>query len=48
MASLDPMNAWVAPNLLNLSNMVRVPGPALTDDDVAEIDRLMTDLKSAP
>jgi enterochelin esterase-like enzyme len=25
--SLDPINPWVAPNLLNMSNMVRVPGP---------------------
>jgi enterochelin esterase family protein len=25
-STIDPMNGWVAPNLLNMSNMVRVPG----------------------
>lgn len=29
--TLDPMNSWVAPNLLNMSNMVRVPGPPSGD-----------------
>ncbi len=43
MASLDPMNAWVAPNLLNMSNMVRVPGPTSGDGhlpwDLADVPR---------
>lgn len=38
---LDPTNTWVAPNLLNMSNMVRVPGPASGDGhlpwDVADV-----------
>lgn len=42
-ASLDPLNSWVAPNLLNMSNMVRVPGPASGDRhlpwDVADVPR---------
>ncbi len=42
-ASLDPMNAWVAPNLLNMSNMVRVPGPSAGDAqlpwDIADVPR---------
>ncbi|BCS34250.1 hypothetical protein TBR22_A34790 [Luteitalea sp. TBR-22] len=40
---LDPMNGWIAPNLLNPSNMVRVPGPASGQDqrpwDVADVPR---------
>ena len=40
---LDPLNGWVAPNLLNMSNMVRVPGPASGADalpwDVADVPR---------
>jgi enterochelin esterase family protein len=43
MALLDPVNSWVAPNLLNMSNMVRVPGPASGDGrlpwDVADVPR---------
>ena len=40
---LDPVNSLVAPNLLNMSNMVRVPGPAGGADllpwDVADVPR---------
>ncbi len=42
-ATLDPLNTWVAPNLLNMSNMVRVPGPSSGDGhrpwDVADVPR---------
>jgi enterochelin esterase-like enzyme len=42
-SSLDPMNSWVAPNLLNMSNMVRVPGPGSGDGhlpwDIADVPR---------
>lgn len=42
-ARLDPVNSWVAPNLLNMSNMVRVPGPTTGDGrlpwDVADVPR---------
>jgi enterochelin esterase-like enzyme len=42
-AQLDPLNGWVAPNLLNMSNMVRVAGPASGPDalpwDVADVPR---------
>lgn len=41
--ALDPVNSWVAPNLLNMSNMVRVPGPASGAGrvpwDVADVPR---------
>ena len=41
--SIDPLNAWVAPNLLNMSSMVRVPGPSSGDGrlpwDVADVPR---------
>lgn len=40
---LDPLNAWVAPNLLNMSNMVRVPGPSSGPGavpwDIADVPR---------
>ena len=40
---LDPLNSWVAPNLLNMSNMVRVAGPTSGADmlpwDVADVPR---------
>jgi enterochelin esterase family protein len=40
---LDPLNPWVAPNLLNMSNMVRVPGPTTGPDvlpwDVTDVPR---------
>ncbi len=43
LSSLDPLNTWVAPNLLNMSNMVRVPGPVSGDGrlpwDVADVPR---------
>jgi enterochelin esterase family protein len=42
-AALDPLNSWVAPNLLNMSNMVRVPGPTSGAGrlpwDVADVPR---------
>ena len=42
-ALLDPLNSWVAPNLLNMSNMVRVPGPTSGAEmlpwDVADVPR---------
>lgn len=43
LTALDPVNTWVAPNLLNMSNMVRVPGPTSGDGrvpwDVADVPR---------
>jgi len=42
-ALIDPLNGWVAPNLLNMSNMVRVPGPASGAEavpwDMADVPR---------
>jgi len=42
-ALVDPLNGWVAPNLLNMSNMVRVPGPSSGAEalpwDVADVPR---------
>jgi enterochelin esterase-like enzyme len=42
-STLDPVNSMVAPNLLNMSNMVRVPGPASGAGhlpwDVADVPR---------
>ena len=41
--TLDPVNGWVAPNLLSMSNMVRVPGPttgpARLPRDVRDVPR---------
>ena len=43
LSTLDPLNTWFAPNLLNSSNMVRVPGPPSGDGhlpwDVADVPR---------
>lgn len=43
LAALDPMNSWIAPNLLNPSSMVRVPGPSggasRVPWDVADVPR---------
>ncbi len=43
LSALDPLNTWVAPNLLNMSNMVRIPGPSSGPDrlpwDVADVPR---------
>jgi len=43
LSALDPLNSWVAPNLLNMSNMVRVPGPTSGPGqlpwDVADVPR---------
>ena len=42
-SALDPVNSWVTPNLLNMSNMVRVPGPSSGEGhlpwDVADVPR---------
>lgn len=42
-SSLDPMNGWIAPNLLNPSNMLRVPGAttgaAMRPWDLADVPR---------